>query len=199
MPNLDMFIARCNEIYPLSDEIKEELHRIFEIVTVPRHTLLLKEGEVCQHMNMVLDGLVRVYYYVGDKEITSRLMSEGYFITSYISYFTQKPGREYMEAYENTTLARVSVKDAQAILRKFPEFNFPIRVLTEYSFFLSEERTVALRSTTAEDRFRFFLNRHPELINRVASRHIASYLGITEETFSRVKSKVLAGKARKSS
>lgn len=192
MSALESFFRRCNDIYPLSDRTREELEKVFEIITVPKNTLLLRAGEVCNYMNLVLKGMIRVYYYVDGKEITSRLMSEGYFITSYISYFTRKPGQEFMEAYEDAVLARVSVENAQRIYREFPEFNYTVRVLTEYSFYLSEERTVAIRATSAEERFRFFMERHPELLNRVASRHIASYLGITEETFSRVKKKVLA-------
>lgn len=191
MPQLDPLFEKCRALQPLEQEVMDAMTTAFEIVSRPKNTVLLSAGEVCNYMYFVLKGLVRVYYFVEEKEITSRLMSEGYFITSYISYFTRKPGNEFMEAYEDSVLARISVENAQKIYRQFPDFNYTVRVLTEYSFFLAEERTVALRNTTAEHRFRFFMNRHPELMNRVASRHIASYLGMTEETFSRMKRKIL--------
>jgi CRP/FNR family transcriptional regulator, anaerobic regulatory protein len=191
MSPLSLLFDKCNAIQPLADDVKEAMENAFEVLYVPKHTILLRPGEVCNYMYLVLKGLVRVYYDVDGREITSRLMSEGLFITSYISYFTRKPGNEFIETYEDSLLAAVTVEKAQQIYRQFPAFNYTVRVLTEYSFFLSEERTVALRNTTAENRFLFFMQRHPDLITRVASRHIASYLGMTEETYSRVKRKIL--------
>jgi CRP-like cAMP-binding protein len=178
-------LQRMHQVYPLTDAARAALQQAMEVVTLEKKTVFLTPGKVCNYMYYVLKGLVRVYYFVGDEEITSRLMSEGYFITSFGSYFSRKPGTEYMEAYEDCVLMRIHVDAAQEIYKKHLEVNYAVRALTEYSFYLSEERTVALRGTSAASRVAFFLQRHPELVNRVANMHIASYLGIKRETYSR--------------
>jgi CRP/FNR family transcriptional regulator, anaerobic regulatory protein len=191
MNPLDPLLERMQKIAPLSPTALGELQKIFEVIEVKKKTLLLKPGDVCEYMHYVIKGLVRVYYYVNKDEITSRLMSEGYFITSFMSFFTQKPGNEYIEAYEDCTLLRVHKAKAEALYKKHPEVGNIVRSLTEFSFYLSEERTVALRKTTVAHKVAFFLARHPELVNRVASKHIASYLGISPESYSREQSRQL--------
>jgi CRP/FNR family transcriptional regulator, anaerobic regulatory protein len=187
----DSLFDRFNRVYPLKPEIKQRLEEIFELVEYPRHHLLLKEGDVCNYMWIVIKGLVRVYYNKNDEEITSRLMAENFFITAYMSYFSRSESVEFLEVYEDSILVRVSVENIQQLFLDFPEFNYTARVLTEFSFFLAEKRTLALRKTSADERVQFFIDEHGDLLTRVASRHIASYLGIDESTYSRVKRKLL--------
>lgn len=182
---------RFNKVYPLKPEIRQRLEDIFEVVEYPRHHHLLKEGEVCNYMWIVIKGLIRVYYYKDGEELTSRLMAENYFITSFISYFTRSKSTEYLEAYEQCVLIRISITNIQKLYCEFPEFNYTARVLTEYSFFLAEQRTIALRKTNVLERIGFFFTHHSEIVNRVAAKHIASYLGITAEEYSRGKKKFL--------
>lgn len=186
---LEPIFERFNLIHPLSTEVKERFEQAFKIITCSKGEHLLREGDVCNHMYYILKGIVRVYYNKDGLEITSRLMSEGYFITSFISYFTRKPGIEFLECYEHCELAAIHYNDVQKLYKDFPEFNYTARVLTEYSFFLSEQRTVALRRTSVSERIAFFYEQHKDLTGRVASKHIASYLGMTAEVYCRRKRK----------
>ncbi|MFZ1856919.1 MAG: hypothetical protein WAU29_06095, partial [Chitinophagaceae bacterium] len=124
-----------------------------------------------------------------DKDITSRFMDEGFIITSWIRYYTQQPGNEFIEALEETTLACINYADIQKMYTDFPEFNIVGRKQAEYGFFMAEQRTQILRKHTAEEKYKFFLSNHPTLLQRVALKHIATYLGMNEETLSRVRSK----------
>jgi CRP-like cAMP-binding protein len=71
----------------------------------------------------------------------------------------------------------------------FPESNIIGRKQVEYTFYLSEQRTQMLRKHTAEEKYKLFIDKHPTLLQRVSLKHIASYLGISQETLSRVRSK----------
>jgi len=185
---IEKLIARLNGLHPMSEELTEKIRSIARITHHPKKTILLKEGEINNHICMVVNGLVRSYYLNEGKEITSRFMDEGFIITSWISFYTRKPGSEFIETQEDTTLACVHYNDIQKLYEKFPEFNIIGRKQVEYSFYMAELRTRMLRKHTAEEKYRFFLESHPNLLQRVSLKHVATYLGMNEETLSRVRS-----------
>jgi len=172
----------------MSKELTERITSVTSIETHPKKTILLKEGEINNHICMVLSGLVRSYYLNEEKEITSRLMDESFIITSWISFYKRQPSMEFIETVEDTTLACVHYNDIQQLYEEFPEFNIIGRKQVEYSFYMSELRTRMLRKHTAEEKYKFFLENHSNLLQRVSLKHIATYLSMSEETLSRVRS-----------
>jgi CRP/FNR family transcriptional regulator, anaerobic regulatory protein len=186
---IEKLIQRFNGLYPMSDALTE---RIRSVATITKHTqgdFILREGQVCDAACMVARGLTRSFYVNAGEEITSRFMEEGFIITSWVSFYTQKPGNEFIETLEDTVLTCISYKDIQQIYIDFPEANIIGRKQVEYSFYLSEQRTQMLRKHTAEEKYKFFLDNHPNLLQRVSLKHIATYLGMSQETLSRVRSK----------
>ena len=186
---VEKLIARLNGLHPMSEALTERIMTITKITTHPKKTILLKDGDVNNYICMVISGLVRSYYINEGKDITSRFMDEGFIITSWISFYTRKPGNEFIETQEDTTLACVHYNDIQKLYDEFPEFNIIGRKQVEYSFYLSELRTRMLRKHTAEEKYKFFLDNHPTLMQRVSLKYIATYLGMNEETLSRVRTK----------
>ena len=114
-------------------------------------------------------------------------MKEGDVIISVESYFKQQPSKENIQAIEDCELICISYDDLQVIYTKFPEFNFIARILTEKYYTLSEQRLFSLRMQRANERYAYLMRDYPEIIQRVPSTFIASYLGITLETLSRIK------------
>jgi CRP-like cAMP-binding protein len=183
-----MFFA-LSQLHPLTQEMKERLQNITEIREYPKKTLLLKEGQTSHHACFVFKGLARAYYLHDGREVTSRFMDEGFMITSWSSFYTRTPGYEFIETLEDTELGCMHYNDLQGLFRDVPEFNIVGRKLTEYYFFLSEQRTQMLRKHTAEEKYAFFVQQYPDLLQRVPLKYIATYLGMNEETISRVRSK----------
>lgn len=190
---IEKLLERLNALHRMSDQLIERITEVAKIADYPKRSYLLRGGQICDKACMVVNGLARAYYINEDRDITSRFMDEGFIITSWISYYQQQPGDEFIEAAEDTTLACISYYDIQQLYKQFPEFNIVGRKQTEYSLYTSELRTRMLRKHTAEEKYAFFINQHPDLINRVPLKHIATYLGMNEETLSRVR-----GKYRKS-
>lgn len=186
---IEKLIVRLNGLHPMSKQLTERIKSITRIAQHPKKTILLKEGDINNHICMVISGLVRSYYLNEGKEITSRLMDEGFIITSWISFYTRKPGNEFLETIEDTTLACVHYNDIQNLYDEFPEFNIIGRKQVEYSFYMSELRTRMLRKHTAEEKYKFFIENHPTLLQRVSLKNIATYLGMNEETLSRVRTR----------
>jgi len=185
---IQAIIDRLNSLNPMSEVLKEKVKSITKVIRYPAGAFILKEGQVCDKACMVIKGLVRSYYINEGRDITSRFMDEGFIITSWISYYTQKPGNEWIETLEDTIVGCIDYKDIQKLYREFPEFNIIGRQV-EYAFYISEQRTQMLRKHTAEEKYKFFLDNHPSLLQRVPLKQIATYLGMNEETLSRVRSK----------
>ena len=125
---------------------------------------------------------------IDDKEVSSWFMKEGDVIISVESFFKQSVSRESIQALDNSVLHYITFRELQFAYKQFTEFNFIGRVLTEKYYALSEQRLYAIRMQRAADRYIYLMEHHPDLILRVPSKHLASYLGITEVTFSNIKS-----------
>lgn len=178
-----------DRLHPLTEEMKERLLHITTIKEYPKKHVILKEGQVSNYACFVLHGLARAYYDTDGKEVTSRFMDEGFIITSWLSYYSRKPGAEYIETLEECVLGCIHYDDVQQMYHDIPGFNIVGRKLAEYFFFLSEQRTQLLRKHTAEEKYTFFIQQHPNLLQRVPLKYIATYLGMNEETLSRVRNK----------
>ncbi|MBL7728920.1 MAG: Crp/Fnr family transcriptional regulator [Dinghuibacter sp.] len=190
---IEPIIAQFNQIYPLSEACNERLREKLLLKEYPRKHQLLEADKTASHVYVMLQGLARSWYVKDGIDITSRFMPEGFIITSFMSFYSRKPGAEFIDLLEDSIVAEIHYNDVQKIYRDFIEFNFVGRILTEKYFALSEQRTVNLRKTSAEEKFQFFLDTHPTLVNRVPSKHIASYLGLSAETLSRLKEKMFRG------
>ena len=178
-----------NSIYEMSEGLKMHLSGILKKRTVAKKQYLLKTGHVCNSIYFIDKGLVRCFYLKEDKEVCSWFMKDGDVIVSVESFFTQRPSYEMIQALEDCTLYYINYNELQYIYRNFTEFNFIGRVLTEKYYSLSEQRLFSLRMQRAQERYEYLREHDNELLLRVPSKYIASYLSISEETLSRIRSK----------
>jgi CRP-like cAMP-binding protein len=188
---MNELLLYLNSIHPLSDELQEHLIKILKVKELSRKEYLLKAGHVCSNVYFIQSGLLRCFYLKDTTEVCSWFMCEKDFIVSVESFFTQRPSYESIQALEDTEVYYISYSEIQDIYRRFPEFNFIGRVITEKYYILCEQRTYSLRMQQAIDRYAYLFKNFPEIIMRVPSKYIASYLGISEETLSRIKGKKL--------
>jgi len=114
-------------------------------------------------------------------------MKEADVIISVESFFQQKESYESIQALDDCILYYITYDELQFIYRNFPEFNIVGRVITERYYTLSEQRLHAMRMQKANDRYAYLMQHHADLILRVPSKYLASYLGITEVTLSNIK------------
>jgi CRP-like cAMP-binding protein len=182
--------AFISSIHPLSPQIEEALSGFLHKETLPKKTLLLKEGNICNKVYFIEKGIARAFYYKQEQEITAWFMQEHDLILSVFSFFKQKPSYESIELLEDTTLYSISYSHLQHMYKQFPEFNFFGRVLTENYYVKSEERIISLRMLSSQERYNALLGAYPHIFNRVPLKHIASYLGMTPETLSRLRAKI---------
>ncbi len=184
---LTFLIKYCNAICPLPDELEKEILNYAEERQYKKDELILKPGVVANYASFVLKGVVRSYYLREGEEITTKFLQEGSTITSIYSFYSRKPGNEYIMALEDTTVASLHYDNMQQMYKKYLEFNVIGRVITEKYLFFLEIELYNLRKTKAEDRYQFFVKHYPELMQRVPLKYIATYLGMNLETLSRIR------------
>ena len=175
---------------PLSPGLRLALTAAVRREALPARHHLLAPGQVARRVYFVEAGLVRGYSLHEGREVSSWFMREGDFVISVVSFLTQAPATEYLELLEASVLYAISHDELHRLYREFPEFNLFGRVLTERYYVQSEQRAYQLRALPAAERYAQLLREFPTVFQRVAGKHIASYLGVAPETLSRLRGKV---------
>lgn len=174
-------------IHQLSENLVAYLTANLKKRQLQKKDFLLKKGHTCNDICFINKGLLRCFYMIEDKEVSSWFMKEGDVIVSVESFFQQTTSYEFIQALEDCTVYYITYSELQFIYRNFSEFNFIGRVLLEHYYTLSEQRLYAMRMQRSHDRYSYLMKYHTELILRVPSKFLASYLGITEVTLSNIK------------
>jgi CRP-like cAMP-binding protein len=187
--NINKLIAQFDNYLPLDDKEKDALRmRIIE-KNVKRRQFILQEADVCRHYNFVISGLFRMY--AVDKNGTEHNMQftgENGWICDIGSFNSEKPTRLSIEALEPSTILRIEKSNLLYLYANFPKFDRNFRVITENKFIELENRVLQNISSTAEERYQAFLEQYPHLTNRLPNTQIASYIGITPEFLSKIRS-----------
>jgi CRP/FNR family transcriptional regulator, anaerobic regulatory protein len=159
----------------------------FTEVHYPAGKIVLEQGKVCHSLGLIYKGVARNFFLGNGKEITNWFDSEGSFIGSMYSFLAQKPSEESIELLEPSILYMITYKDYQKAKKAAPEIDLLEKKITFFYINLIENRTRNLLAYSAVERYHLFFKQHPDLLNRVPLKIIASFLGITPETLSRIR------------
>lgn len=184
------FSAFAKEIHPISDEAQEYINKKTFLVRIRKNELLVAAGNVCANLYLVRKGILRSYVKEGIKEITTWISGERELVTCITSFELQQPARENIHAIEDCELHGVSYEDLDYLYGHFPEINTVGRKILEKYYRDAEERAFIARLTEATSKYKHFAATKHDLLTRVPLKFIASYLGVTLETLSRIRSKL---------
>lgn len=184
---MKMVLDYLTSVHPMSDECYNHLATIIKTRHVSKKGFLLRPGEVCTDIHVVVKGLVRCYYLEGETEVTAWLRKEKDVIVSVDSYYDQAQSYEYIQAVEDCELAYISFKEEKEVFDTYPEFNVIGRLLTQKELRDHARELRNIRMLTAAQRYQHFLERYPELVQRVPLMYLASYLNMKPETLSRMR------------
>lgn len=183
-------ILMISEIKPIPKALEETLIDGFKIHKKEKNEILLKEGNICKSLWFLVNGLLRSYHNIGDKEVTSRIMFTNHIVIAPGSFFTQTPATESIEALADSEVATISFIALQKIYESFPEFNLHTRIITEQYFYKTEQRLYMLRKHDAGAKYDYFLENYETYLKNIPQKYIASFLNIAPETLSRVRNKL---------
>jgi len=151
--------------------------------------LILQQDKVCKNLKFVISGVYRVYQLNEGKEITSyfNYKERNPFVASFISLLTENPSTEIIECIVSGKLITIPYQDWTNLYQISHELTTFGRKMAEYNYVLAIERIESLQYQSATDRYQIFLRHYPSLLNQIPHHYIASYLGITPESLSRIR------------
>ncbi len=188
-PATTNLIALLNSMYPLSEPVVKFINDNTFVRRYDKGELLLTAGNVCKYLYFINKGLLRGFIKDNGRDITPWITSENEVATSIYSLDNESPALENIEAIEPCELVLMTTADLQKLYDNYPEFNIVGRKLLQNYYKSAETRAFIVRVSKAEDKYEHFLNIYSHLANRVLLKHMASFLGMTIETLSRVRSR----------
>jgi CRP/FNR family transcriptional regulator, anaerobic regulatory protein len=173
---------------------KEDVTKIssfFKLVSLKKGDYFLKTGRQSDRLGFVQSGIVREFVYAGDKEVTKWISTKGYFVVDLSSFVFQQPARWNFQAFTDSELYVIDSKDYQRIGQVIPRWAELEKLFIAKCFTVLEDRIVTHLAMTAEERYNQLFNFNKELFNQVPLQYLASMLGMTPETFSRIRKKAV--------
>ncbi|MEN8885817.1 MAG: Crp/Fnr family transcriptional regulator [Winogradskyella sp.] len=175
------------ELVFTEDEI-EIITSVFRKVVVKKGTILLNADETVSEQFYILDGCLRTYHIdAHGKEHTVQFGIKDWWISDYTGFFTSEKSIMTIEVIQDATLYKISKQDKDNLYQRIPKIEVFFRIKLERAFASFQKRILANLSQTATERYINFIKKYPNIEKNVKNYHIASYLGITTESLSRIR------------
>ncbi len=188
MTNLEQYIQ---SYFDVQEEQLTSIASRFKYKEPAKNDFLLKQGRQCNQLSFIQKGLIRIYATVDDKEVTQWISTPGYFVTDLASFIFSTPARWNIQALTDCELYTIEKEDYNSLGNVVPEWHVLEKLFIAKCFIILEERVNSHLFMTAEERYNKLLQQQPDLFNQVPLQYLASMLGMTPETFSRLRKKQL--------
>ena len=189
---MSLLLQNISKHVDLTSQEEELLLSLTSTETFKAKTILLNAGEISKQTYFVNTGILRSFN-INDNIIEHVLhfACEGWWIGDMYSYIAEKLGNLFIEVLEDAEVVIITKENHQKLYQEIPKLERFFRILAENSLVSHQERLMDNLSLTAEERFEKFCSKYPTLIQKVPQKHIASYIGVTPEFFSKMKARLL--------
>ena len=186
---MNKLIENIRKVVPIDSATESAITERVKIEKLSKGKILLKENSICNKMWFIESGMIRQYMFIDGVDVTKWFYVDNQWATSQFSYFGQKPSFDYLEIYEDSIIHSLSFDDENALL-EYPQYQkFQIILLRQYLANLNYIMR-NYKQMTIDEKYRFLLENHPEVVQRVKLKEIASLIGISQETLSRVRARI---------
>ena len=183
-----LFFQFLHKFVTLSEEeYNEYIQPSMEVRHFRKKQVISRENEVENYLNFITKGLVRKYYKKGKTEINTQISTEGHIIHAQESFHSRTPSEYFVEAIEACTMVSITYDDLEKIYSGSHKMERLGRLVITFTMVVKDRWQMNMIKLTPRERFLDFVNKNPELLQRVPQKYLASYLNIQPETFSRFK------------
>ncbi|WP_342644593.1 Crp/Fnr family transcriptional regulator [Mucilaginibacter sp. CSA2-8R] len=189
MTELEQYI---HQHFAMSVEDCEKVSSLFYTETLKKGDYFLRSGTHCNKLSFIRDGILRVYVTLPNAEVTQWIATRGYFMTDLNSFFYGQPGRFNMQALTDTPLYTIDADQYARLGKLVPRWNDFEKLFMGRCFVTLENRVFDLIALPAEARYQKLFEQNRDLFNQVPLQYLASMLGMTPETLSRIRRKALS-------
>jgi len=182
-------IKVINSFQELDQETEKAIEKYFVLEKAKKDEFIIEEGKICKKMYFIKSGAIRRFCSEEGTEVTKWIYTDTQFVTSLSSFFEQKPSFESFQACEETILYSLSYSD-ELVLLEYPLFlKFHIKQLRLYLSKINEFHHV-FRQMNAQEKYIYLLNSFPQIVLKSKMKHIASLIGVSQETLSRIRASI---------
>jgi CRP-like cAMP-binding protein len=188
MQTTNKLSAFIQSIFPMSSIKAEDIVSRFSEKDLSKNELLLTEGKICTFYGFVENGFLRAYTHdVDGNDITTGFYEENQVICELFSFFKKVPSRENIQAITDCRLLYISFDELQDVFHNMPEFREFGRTILVNAYAQLKQRMLAMIQETGEQRYAHLLQTNPDIFQHVPLKNIATYLGITDTSLSRIR------------
>ena len=162
----------------------------WDFVEYKKNEFLLKEGQIEHYFYIMNDGVVRLYFENNNEDVCLGFSFNHSWSGGYDSFVTQKPSKFFLQALSEASMFRISYQNLQQLYEEVPKMERFGRLILEELITARTVREVEMMSMDTEERYNIFMSRSAHLLQLIPQKHIASYLRMTPETFSRLRAKI---------
>lgn len=188
---MHQLIAYINIYTPINDKEIKLLREAVEKKTYSKNDLIFTEGKISDEIYFVTKGCVRLFYTVDGNDKTAFFYTEGQFICAGESFTFNIPAKENYQAVEQTEIYVFTKSEIERLLKQAPKLEVIARIATENELITCQKVIASFVTKSAEERYLDLIHTQKELFQRVPQQYIASFLGVSPETLSRIKARVL--------
>lgn len=191
----DLILKNVSRFITLTPEETDYFTSLLKLKKLKKRQYLLQEGEICRNEYFVIKGCLRTYT-IDEKGVDHvvQFSIEDWWTGDMYSFLTQQPSRYTVDALEDSELLYLDKASHEELYAKVPKFERFFRHLLQYAFIAMQERINETLSQTADERYGSFIEKYPLMERRLPLKQIASYLGITPESLSRIRSQYIKNK-----
>lgn len=191
----DVFFQKFNQKIPLTEEEENFVKNYLSPKKLRKRQYLLQEGDVCKSIAFVEKGSMRSYLVDPDgQEHITAFALEGWTIGDLSSFHSEQPTTQSIDALEDCELVLISKSAHDELLRTMPKYETYIRLLITDAYMALQKRTLNMISMSLDDRYKAFIDIYPSIAQRVPQHMIASYMGLSPETLSRIRNRINTSK-----
>ena len=191
MPDYTSILSNFRRFVTLSAEEEAAITAIIKTTRFKRRQFLDQPGYVSGYRNYIVKGAFRSYFIDQEgKDHTVQIAIEDWFVSDFYSYITRTPATLYVEALEDSILYQMSYADIEGLCREIHHLSEYFRITTERAFAFSRKRALSNLSKSAEERYLEFSQMYPGIVQRVPQKIVASYLGMSPEFLSKIRSQL---------
>lgn len=191
----DIFFKKFNEKVQLTTEEEEFMKKYLTPKKLRKKQYLLQEGDVCKAIALVEKGTLRAYS-VDDNgnEHIIQFAPEGWTISDLYSFLTGEPATYNIDALEDSELVLITSSAHEQLLKEVPKYETFTRLQITGAYIAMQKRITSIISLPVEERYKNLIATYPDIVQRVPQHMIASYMGLTPETLSRTRRKMIKRK-----